>query len=412
MPQIIPETTFGSSLGQNIGQGLGKLVSKKVEQLEQRHGLQKLGFPKEMAANISKLPPKIQEQVIGNFIQSGQNQEFAKLLGGITGQSDTPYDNNPTAADTLNGLSLPSTQEQQPGISRELQQAAQPNQQADDQTKIAQIISSLDAGKKQQPKSVLQTLMSPKLTPERQIQLASLKMKQQDIQRKERSELRKISIDEQREINKETLPYYNEINKKYKTAKEDQRRLARMEELVRNGKLDTPLFSSLMDTTAKGIFGFGINLDSFRSPDSQEFKKLSTEFLKGAKNLFGARVTDNEIKMFMQMVPTLMQSDRGKLRVINNMKVYNMAEILHKQAMDKIIEENNGIRPRNLDMLVDKAVGPQLDKLAQEFSKGFNIKAEPEKEKSSLSEKLKVRLAPVSVNPVDLFTKISNWLGD
>jgi len=231
-------------------------------------------------------------------------------------------------------------------------------------------------------------------------------------QRKETTEVRKERIAEQREIDKETLPYYEETLKSYKGAKETEQRIGRMEELVRKGKLDSPIFSSVMDTVSKGLFGFGLNLDALRSPDSQEFKKLSVEFLKNAKNLFGPRVTQSEIQMFMQMVPTLQQSDKGKLRVINNMQAYNEAEKLKKTTMDQIIKENNGRRPRNLEMLVNDRTEKQLDVLSQQFKKGYNIEAEPERENSSVTEKLRVKpFSAPSTGPLAALSGMANWLG-
>ena len=382
MPQIIQETSLGSSLGQALGSGLGQLIAQRVENLKMREGLGSLGIPKEEANKIAKLPPAIQQEIIKNYMQGAQNAQFGDLLSGITGTSesriaDTPLDNNATPLDSLKQLATPTTQEQQPGISREMMQAAQPVTQKE--------------------QSFTDILSAPNLTPERQMKLAELQMKRESELRKERGELRKESIAEQREIDKETKEFYKETLGDYRDALETNRRIERMEELVRNGKLDSPLFSSALNTASKGIFGFGIDLSSLRSPDSQEFKKLSTEFLKNAKNLFGNRVTDNEIRMFMQMVPTLVQSDKGKLRVINNMKAYNQAATVRKRAMDQLIEANNGRRPRNIESKVEDLASSQLDVIAQQFKKGYNIEAEPVEEKSGLKYKL---------------GKLADWLGD
>lgn len=350
--QILPgqdrSAAFGEKLGTGLGQGLQTLLQSKLntmlkqkQAMEQAKGLEALGIPQQEAQQIGMLPQQLQGLVLKNFLSGAENVGLEQALSGLSGESKP-----------------------QEGLLQQSQPLPEVTQE-------------------RQPTSFQEILKNPRLKPEHRLRIEQMAQQERLAEKKLTASEKKQQLAEQKDIDKETLPYYKEVLKATKDSKENQRRLGRMEELVRNGKLDSPVSSSLLDSTSKGIFGFGINLDSLRSPDSQEFKKLSTEFLKNAKSLFGNRVTDNEIRLFMQMVPTLNQSDKGKLRVINNMKAYADAEMLTREAMDKIIEQNNGRRPRNLDLLVEKAVAPELDKLAEVFKKGFNIEAEPTEDKSS-----------------------------
>jgi len=108
----------------------------------------------------------------------------------------------------------------------------------------------------------------------------------------------------------------------------------------------------------------------FYSENAQEFDKLSTDFLKNAKQFFGARVTEGEIKTFLKTVPSLSQSDKGKMRVIENLRLFNKISELRKGAMEDIIAENNGFRPHNIESLVDKRTKEEADKIADEFKSG------------------------------------------
>lgn len=104
------------------------------------------------------------------------------------------------------------------------------------------------------------------------------------------------------------------------------------------------------------------------SPNLEEFEKLSNDFIKDAKSIFGPRITDADLKAFMATIPTLGQTDEGKLAIINNMKMFNKASRVRAEAVKEIIRENGNKRPANLQLMVEERIRPQLDQLSQEFS--------------------------------------------
>jgi len=177
-----------------------------------------------------------------------------------------------------------------------------------------------------------------------------------------------LSFAKQKEVNKNTKEFFSSTMKSGKAARENDMRLKRMTTLLKKGKLTNPGFYNLLNTIDKGIFGFGINLKFLMNPDSQEFEKLTTDFTKGAKDIFGSRVTQTEIQLFLKTIPTLAQSDGGKKRVLRNWKMLNEAAKIKKKAMLEIIEMNGGQRPLGLETLVEKKVGPKLDQIAKDFA--------------------------------------------
>lgn len=214
------------------------------------------------------------------------------------------------------------------------------------------------------------------LPAEQQLQIAKLSqqqqkgtLKQQELALKHQRESLKEQRIQQHAADKETLPYYKEITDNYKGAIGGNKRLDRMDELLNSGKLNSPLFAALVKRFTKGIFGFGLDVTSQLSPETQEFEKLSTDFLKEAKNTFGSRLTNFDVDTYLKTVPSITQSDEGKRRVIQNLRSFNEAAIIKKKAVNDIISEY-GYRPRDIDALVDEKVGPQLDVLAEQFKKG------------------------------------------
>lgn len=179
---------------------------------------------------------------------------------------------------------------------------------------------------------------------------------------------------------KDSDKFYKDAMLKYRSAKDDATRLDRMANLVKEGKLDPAERSSFLDM----LDNMYLNLDVLRSPESQEFNKLSKEFIKGAKAIFGSRITDTDLKVFMKMIPTLSQTEDGKMRVINNLKAMTRGGILRKEVMDGIMVKNNGYRPIGFESQVESIVEPELDRLSKAFAKGYEEYKLEGREKDSI----------------------------
>jgi hypothetical protein len=186
---------------------------------------------------------------------------------------------------------------------------------------------------------------------------------------------------------KESMAYVNDISKQYKAAEESNKRLNRMEHLIKKGNLPNStwyrFFKSASEVGSHGsdvlglgkivgilanpIGGAGLSAQRAKSSDVEEFEKLSADFIKNAKDFFPGRVTNTELESFLQTIPTLAQSDQGKLAIIENIKSFNKAAEVRDKALKAIIKANGGKRPANLSALVDELVGPELDKLSETF---------------------------------------------
>ncbi len=166
---------------------------------------------------------------------------------------------------------------------------------------------------------------------------------------------------------KETLPVYKDIVKAANDAHDNISRLDRMQELIKKGNLPEGWFNAALETISDRI---GIDISGIQSADAQEFKKLSKDFVKNAKSFFGSRITDLDLRTFLQTVPNLSQSDAGRQRVINNLRNMEEAKLVKKDALDQVLKLNRGKRPANLEEQIDKISKPKLDKLAQQFKAG------------------------------------------
>ena len=377
MATVLPASRAG--IGEQLGEGLSKglntglqeLAKFKMGQMQQKAAYQQradaykgFGFSPEESMALASLPEKSAAPIILQYLQRGggggvdQMQPEQQGLGGILQnlgeqqQMQAPQLQsrdilNLLAQPALGGLGLMSQQEQ---ISPQGQE---------------QLIKSLQPILQQQQ---LQSQQTPERRQELKAAHAAKKASLGEVlSRPSKAEMVKQQIAQ----DKETKPIFDEINKEYKTAKENDKRLDRIEVLTKKGSLGTPLGNAAIKTLAKGIFGFGIDLTNWMTADAQELDKLSTDFIRSAKDIFGgSRLTDADLNAFAKIIPSLSQSNNGRLRIVHNMRLFNEAAKIKKQALDKIIEANGGKRPANLESLIDKVAGPQLDELSARFKRG------------------------------------------
>jgi len=204
---------------------------------------------------------------------------------------------------------------------------------------------------------------------------AKQKLKEKQFKLQERRYLDEFSAKEraekakkQKEIDAETKDTYKSVVKQHKAANDDEIRLARMKELNDKGYFGSSIANSVVKAASEGIFGFGIDLGFLRTADAQEFDKLSTDFLKNVKDVFGARVTQQEVKMYLKRIPTLMQSRDGRAKVIRNLQLFNDIAKARFNVMNDLITENKGQRPKNMEAKIEKRMTPALETIKKVFA--------------------------------------------
>jgi len=176
-------------------------------------------------------------------------------------------------------------------------------------------------------------------------------------------------------------------------------RIERMETLNEEGNLTNPALYAALHKA-------GLDFPVLLTPESQEFKKLTIDFLKDAKKIFGARVTNFEAEKFLESIPSLSQTKEGRRRVINNLKLFYRGSDLKAKALKEVIKENRGTPPLDLMEKVDEKVRPAMDQLAKEFKSGIRTgEVKSEQEKPSVGQRLN-SLPNASQYPVG--TEITN----
>lgn len=337
---------LGEQLGTGLGEGFKMLAQQKLNDLHRQKqeartlkGLEALGFPSEKAASLAQLNESLLAPIIKQQVASPSQQAFAQginaLLGGQVSEGGEP-------------INLGQLTEKQAGT------------------------------------------------------LGKLALNQKQLQMKQAFQEKKLAEAAAQKSHAESKERFDTLLKEGSAAKSSDTRLNRMEELTRKGSLPNAAWYNLFKSVEEapgflGVFAkpIGSLLRSVQrgiNPDTAEYEKLSADFVKDAKNFFGNRVTEGEVKLFLNTIPTLSVNKEGRLAIIHQLKLMNQAAQLKAKAAKDIVREHNGRRPSDFDELLEAKTSPQLDALAEQFKSGYT----PQKEESVGLEE--------SPNPVfDLF---------
>lgn len=375
---IIEDSNSGGRLGAAFGNGIQLLAQQKLNQMAQRQhtsqvakALENLNFSPQAASAISQLPQNLQEKLLVGFLdrqknsyapEGYQNSPFQQQQQMQPQQQlprPAPYRPEPialpesgreTVRAAANDMGIPKAMTSQQALNKELyggRSIANP-----------------------------QPTIEPTVVPQRQQDTAAPQQQNQEAAQQHPLEATQPFFPKDRGEAEDARENYKTYRDGLKAAKEVSKDIKRMDVLQKSNKINTPLWSAAVKAVTHGIMGHGLDVTSLLSPESQEFNKIATGFLKNAKQYFGARMTQGELELFMETIPTLTNSHEGRQVLINNLKIFNEAQILRGQLANELTNYFEGKIPANLDELVEAAGKDQLDALANEFINGTRNGAE------------------------------------
>lgn len=389
---ILPQSTGGffSGLGSGLGQGLQLLAENKLEDIQARRLIPavKALFPQwsdEQAAAFAKSPPVVQKEIIKQLVPAMQaspvESAFEDILGGGIPQSQ------------MQSMPQLSFEDIIPQQASPLQQGAPSPQQLQQVSHLLSTPQGLQsmmgmpqaAALQQLPQAPISQQREPAISQE-QMSLSQREQEQQNLERyiqqsnlshRQKAQLRDRFEKRHEKMRKEELESFKftkEDRKKIfeaaQAAKSNLRDLERFEELEKEGKLDTAGYNEFLKRS-------GLDVQALRNPGSEEFIKLQNNFIRNAKNIYGARISNFEVEQFLKTLPDLSQSPEGRKRILSAMKQNARASIAYSEAAKEVIREHKGTPPLDFLERIDDKIGKKLDKIAKQFKKDLNKPVPP-----------------------------------
>jgi hypothetical protein len=158
----------------------------------------------------------------------------------------------------------------------------------------------------------------------------------------------------------------SEIIQAYKDSLASDMKLNRILEIDKEGDVINPIFSALLDR-------FGLDLAALKGSNAAEIKAIGVGFLSNLKSIFGTNVSDREVKIFVDTLPTLSQTKDGRERIARNLQVINQASQLRYAKMKEIVREHDGVPPKDLEELVEEGTESEMNGLARVFAYGAQL---------------------------------------
>lgn len=313
---------LGTGLGSGLSQGIQGLLQSKLQELGQRQQAQtyqRIGLP----GYLSSLDPSIQKEIVKYHLAVPSQETFAQTLSSLMGgQQEKP-------STTI-----------QPELPIMSQEASIP-----------------DVGV--EPHQAFPRPLTPKLTQDQAFKLAQLQLQKEKMSAKEKADAFKLTKDERKEI-----------ASKARAARTNLQDLERLEELEREGKLDTPGYVEFLQRV-------GLDIPALMSPGSEEFQKIAQTFMRDAKTYLGARISNFELEQFLKTIPSLSQSPEGRKRVISNLKKLNRVALEYNKALHDVIKENKGVPPLDLSEKIDEKIDKRLDAITKKFKEDIAKEVPP-----------------------------------
>lgn len=392
---------FGSQLGAGLGNilsaGLQGLAESKLQQLQRQQeyksnlsGLQALGVTN--AEQLAHLDQSSLQQLIKSKLEEPSREAYAQSLQAILGGEQpqqaaqthmAPLEQQPQALVEQNEpqkqqqqiqpqaqeneLSLESiTPEQKQQLDEYLRSPfAKQTMSPEEILKVKNFIQAPTVPQAQlqaqQPKAPQVPAVKPGLNERQATELAKLGLEKQKMTAAEKRQEKQLEHDLKKEALRETKEIRKDLFAKKKSAQDTIEAIDRFEELEKEG-LPTAGWVEFLKNS-------GLDIPAIVGAPGEEYNKVAANFVRNAKSVFGSRLTDADLNQFLKTVPSLANSPEGRKRINANLKrVAN----LDKAAVDsyaKILKENKGIPPLDLDLQLDEALDKKREAIYKQFKK-------------------------------------------
>lgn len=173
------------------------------------------------------------------------------------------------------------------------------------------------------------------------------------------AEREKQARKEQIEFHKESAKYDEDLLHNTQTAKKQMDTIKDIQKSVKSGNVKPSSLANIF----KGMFGtIGDKIsEALINKDQATLLASIPQLLEGWKQVFGVRLTDADLALLQDKLPSIGKSPEANLAVLNVIKKYGDMTLLRSQIASQIKEANGGLRPLGYMDQVEK----RFDELIQ-----------------------------------------------
>lgn len=160
------------------------------------------------------------------------------------------------------------------------------------------------------------------------------------------------------------LKIYQEAGTKLRGMTRDKQNLDILNKLNASGKLPKNFGRLNVDKEGNLKFAF------LGTPEAQRYQKTLNEFSTGAKDTFGARVTNFDLAQYLKRYPTLLNTEEGRRQLLQQMKIVNDINSVYYKNLKDIYDKAGGVRKVDADVaesLAERKSEKRINDLVQKF---------------------------------------------
>lgn len=405
---------MGKAFGTGIGEALNALADhklkkrfKKLDERDQEESLAKIlpSLSKQQIQGLAANPEAQKALWSGNFTMSQQQTARPMQQPQMDNNAMTQMDPRMQQMQQPNDPQQARMQGQDPYRQQPVEQSQQPSPEqmaqaqayaqqygnqpfVNPQQQGAQQFSGMGANPYQQqpfsftpqPKHALDGI-SWKGSENQQAADRDFAFKQYKFQEQQATEKQKMQRDiekeqraETREARKEVRPILESAIKSGNDGYENLESIQRMQEAQAAGNLNSPAYIALLK--GSGL----IDIPALLSTDSALYDKESKRFMRGMKEVYGGKVSNDEMKQFLKTLPSLDMNPSQRHKLMAIMEDQARLKIAKSEIAQRILKENRNIDPLDYELAIQEGLEGLREEASQRLREILN---EPVKGDSS-----------------------------
>ena len=163
---------------------------------------------------------------------------------------------------------------------------------------------------------------------------------------------------------KENNKLLKETSDKKKVYRSNDSHIKTMTQINDGGYLPSGLGKLLIVDPETGDIRPKAALAKLQNPQTELYVKNLKQWLKGAKEFFGSRVTNFDVTAFMAQLPSLMNSEQGRRLILKQMQYNNDLEALHNNSLNEGLKKyGRNANYNQISKVVDEIVSEKEEDL-------------------------------------------------